>query len=168
LFVNSVPTLKSRYIAYGPRATPAARLEQDGAPKDDVKATTASGGPISWLLDNFAALQVPHGYFLHFYIVSAASLGFWMSQVLTKGAAFRLVTNLGEPESLRNAVSVDQIALTWALMMIQTIRRLFEASFLAKPSTSKMWFVHWLLGIAFYLAMGATVWIEGAGTYYRL
>ena len=33
----------------------------------------------------------------------------------------------------------------------------------AKPSTSKMWFVHWLLGIAFYLAVGVSVWIEGAG-----
>ena len=32
-----------------------------------------------------------------------------------------------------------------------------------KPSTSKMWFVHWLLGIAFYLAVGVSVWIEGAG-----
>ena len=26
-----------------------------------------------------------------------------------------------------------------------------------------MWFVHWLLGIAFYLAVGVSVWIEGAG-----
>lgn len=32
-----------------------------------------------------------------------------------------------------------------------------------KPSASKMWFVHWLLGIAFYVTVGIAVWIEGAG-----
>ena len=60
-------------------------------------------------------------------------------------------------------MSIDQIALTWSLMSIQGVRRLFESSMFAKPSTSKMWFVHWLLGIAFYLAVGVSVWIEGAG-----
>ncbi len=60
-------------------------------------------------------------------------------------------------------MSIDQIALTWSLMSIQGVRRLLESSMFAKPSTSKMWFVHWLLGIAFYLAVGVSVWIEGAG-----
>ena len=63
------------------------------------------------------------------------------------------------------SMSVDQIALTWSLVSIQGIRRLLESLFLVKPSSSSMWFVHWLLGIAFYLAMGIAVWIEGAGQY---
>ena len=60
-------------------------------------------------------------------------------------------------------MSIDQIVLTWSLMSIQGVRRLLESSLLAKSSESKMWFVHWLLGIAFYLAVGISVWIEGAG-----
>ena len=60
-------------------------------------------------------------------------------------------------------MSVDQIALTWSLMSLQGVRRLLESTMFAKPSTSKMWFVHWLLGIAFYLAVGVSSWIEGAG-----
>ena len=33
-----------------------------------------------------------------------------------------------------------------------------------------MWVVHWLLGMAFYLALGVACWIEGAGmssSYYQ-
>jgi len=32
---------------------------------------------------------------------------------------------------------------------------------LARSSQARMWFVHWVLGIAFYLAMGVAIWIEG-------
>ena len=60
-------------------------------------------------------------------------------------------------------MSIDQIALTWSLMSIQGVRRLLESTMFAKPSSSKMWFVHWLLGITFYLAVAVSVWIEGAG-----
>ena len=59
-------------------------------------------------------------------------------------------------------MTVDQVALAWSLMTIQGIRRLLESVFLIKASTSKMWFVHWLLGIGFYLSFSVTLWIEGA------
>ena len=62
-------------------------------------------------------------------------------------------------------MSMEQIELTWALMGIQGLRRQLESSVLAKPSTSKMWIGHYILGIVFYLAMSIAVWIEGAGTY---
>ena len=52
-------------------------------------------------------------------------------------------------------------------MGFQGVRRLLESSTLAKPSASKMWVLHWLLGIVFYLAVGISVWIEGAGMSIR-
>ncbi|KAI9817607.1 MAG: hypothetical protein M1832_004611 [Thelocarpon impressellum] len=55
----------------------------------------------------------------------------------------------------------EQIALSWGLMTLQGGRRLYECIALGKPSQSTMWFVHWLLGIAFYGAMSMAVWVEG-------
>lgn len=71
-----------------------------------------------------------------------------------------------EPTGLRRAMPMERIILTWILMSAQGVRRLLESITLAKPSTSKMWFVHWLLGILFYIAINVAVWIEGAGRSY--
>lgn len=57
---------------------------------------------------------------------------------------------------------MERIIVTWALMTAQGVRRLLESATFAKPSASKMWFVHWLLGIAFYTGLGVAVYIEGA------
>ncbi len=58
-------------------------------------------------------------------------------------------------------MSFNKLALCWALMTVQGTRRLCESVALAKPSQSKMWFVHWFLGVAFYIAMGMSIWVEG-------
>lgn len=168
LLINSIPALRSRFIAYGPRAIPTIRAEKHERPEDGDTPNASVTRTFSWFLDTLAALRVPHGYFLHFYIVSVASLGFWMTQLLTKGVAFRFICSIGEPDRLGRSMTTNQIALTWFLMMLQSMRRLFETSFLAKPSTSKMWFVHWLLGMLFYLSMSIAIWIEGAGKIYTV
>jgi len=71
-----------------------------------------------------------------------------------------------EPTGLRRAMPMERIIVTWVLMSAQGVRRLLESIILAKPSASKMWFVHWLLGILFYTAISVAVWIEGAGRSY--
>lgn len=60
-------------------------------------------------------------------------------------------------------MTVDQVVLTWSLVTIQGARRFLETSLLVKFSESKMWFIHWLLGMTFYLGLGVSCWIEGAG-----
>ena len=60
-------------------------------------------------------------------------------------------------------MTMDQVVLAWSLVTIQGVRRLLETSLLIQSSATKMLFVHWLLGIAFYLALGVSCWIEGAG-----
>lgn len=61
-------------------------------------------------------------------------------------------------------MSINQVVMVWSLMTVQGVRRLLECITLNTwSSSSKMWFVHWILGIWFYLAMGFAVWIEAAG-----
>lgn len=82
---------------------------------------------------------------------------------------FHAVTARINPEHLQSSMSVNQAILCWVLMVVHSGRRLAECCVFSKPSASRMWFVHWLLGISFYLAATVAVWIEGAGriTTYR-
>lgn len=158
LFLNSIPALRSRYITYGSRA-----IAVPGTDRSNAREARVGSSSLRWLLDRLAEIQVPHGYFQHFYIVSVFSSLFWAVQVVGKGSVVQWICR-SSPQDLENTMSIDQIALAWALMSIQGLRRLFESATLTKPSTSKMWFVHWLLGCTFYLAVGLGIWIEGTGT----
>ena len=120
------------------------------------------------LLDHLATYQVPHAYFTHFYIVSVMSSVFWGVQLLVQGAAVKGLASYSSSMSPEKSMSTDQVFLTWSFMAVQGLRRLYESVALAKPSSAKMWFVHWFIGIGFYLAMGVAVWIEGVGTYGQL
>lgn len=62
----------------------------------------------------------------------------------------------------------DQVVVTWLLMFAQGSRRLYECLAISSPSTSKMWFGHWALGLLFYIGTGLAVWIEGAGKWLTL
>jgi len=58
-------------------------------------------------------------------------------------------------------MTARQVAVAWAMLMVQGSRRLYESLEFAKPSKSRMWFVHWVLGIAFYTTTCMAVWVEG-------
>jgi 3-oxo-5-alpha-steroid 4-dehydrogenase 3 len=135
------------------------------APADQSvqKPATRSGSIIEQVLDFFATVQVPHGYFQHFYLVSVLSSVFWAYQLLAKGWLLQYICQENNNNEPKEGMSVDQVALAWSFMGVQGLRRLLESSTLARPSASKMWFVHWLLGTTFYLAVGISVWVEGAG-----
>lgn len=167
LLVNNIPTLRDRFVAYGSRATPARTNGTDETIAKDEKSTQESerhsSGAVEYILDLLATLKVPHSYFQHFYIVSVVSSLFWGLQFISEGPALKFISRNAPHADPSRSMSIDQTALTWSLMSIQGVRRLLESSLLTKPSTSKMWFVHWLLGIAFYLTVGISIWIEGAG-----
>lgn len=67
------------------------------------------------------------------------------------------------PEHVQKSMTVNQVLFCWVLVVVHSSRRLTECLFFVKPSTSRMWFVHWLLGLAFYVAMPVAIWIEGTG-----
>jgi 3-oxo-5-alpha-steroid 4-dehydrogenase 3 len=98
---------------------------------------------LAQLLDQAAAVQVPHNYFTHFYVTSVASSLFW-------GATLRVWNAQG------------QMQVVWALMLLQGVRRLLEARAYTSTSKSTMWVAHWILGIFFYLAMNLSIWVEGS------
>jgi len=152
VFVNAIEALQSRFLAYGARAS-----IQEPRPLEQQR----------WLmsmLDRLARLRVPHKWFIHFYIVSVLSSVFWLQQLLTRGVGFQLIGSRMKTTQNSHSMSFNQVFLCSALLMAQGARRLMESISLAKPSQSRMWFVHWLLGIGFYIAMGVGVWIEGRGT----
>jgi 3-oxo-5-alpha-steroid 4-dehydrogenase 3 len=126
--------LRRRFLVYGSRATP------NG--KSDSASEPVTQSAFDQLLDKAAAIQVPHNYFTHFYMTSVASSLFW-------GLWLRVWNAPG------------QMQVVWMLMLLQGVRRLLEADAYTSTSKSTMWFVHWLLGLAFYLAMNVSIWIEG-------
>ena len=118
---------------------------------------------LEWLFEYLAAIQVPHTWFQHFYIISVFSSIFWGIQILARGSALMTLCQSVGTNTQAKGMTTDQVVLTWSLVTVQGVRRLFETSLLGRSSESKMWFAHWLLGIVFYLALGVTCWIEGAG-----
>ncbi len=138
-----------KLASYGPRTIPAS--------KNYSTVTTLNN---SNALDKLAGLQVPHTFFTHFYVVSVASSAFWGCQIASNQAFLRplLAQYAGHTQG---AMSMNRIALTWALMALQGLRRLYESITLLKPSTTKMSVASYALGTSFYLAMGIAVWAEG-------
>ena len=131
--------------------------------KSPEKHNANAGISLEWLFEYLAAIQVPHTWFQHFYIISVSSSTFWGIQILAKGSALVTLCQSVGTNTQAKGMTTDQVVLSWSLVTAQGVRRLLETSLLARSSESKMWFAHWLLGIVFYLALGVTCWIEGAG-----
>ncbi|KAG4438351.1 hypothetical protein IFR05_006157 [Cadophora sp. M221] len=144
-----VPSFREHIMNYGSR-----RTVQSNAGK---KQKTQSFG----LIEYVASIQVPHTWFTHYYVISVASSIFWAFQIYTRGAAFEFLAAFSQPESM----TVNQAFLAWLFMAFQGTRRLYESLTLTKPSQSKMWVGLWLIGMAYYIFIGVSVWIEGAGMY---
>lgn len=147
-----VPSFRRQIMNYGSRGT-----KTDQRAKETVKHAKFT---LTSILDIIASFQVPHTWFTHFYVVSVASSIFWAIQVLTHGRVFNFLAS-GLQLSGAPGMTVNQICLAWCFMALQGIRRFYESVTLTKPSQSKMWVGLWLLGIAFYIFMGISVWIEG-------
>lgn len=165
LLAYSIPPLRTRFFAYGPRASRKSdkdaysrrKTEKSRAPRRHVTA----GDPTASLLDRLASYRVPHGWFVHFYLLSVSLSAFWFYQICTQRQPFLfLARNSGVTVS--NSVSVYRSGCVYAFMLGQAVRRLLECIFFAKKSSSQMWIGHWVLGLLFYAAMSISVWIEGS------
>merc|ERR1712093_651049 len=109
-----------------------------GSRGTDSQASTEDKKQSRTLFDYVASIQVPHTWFTHYYVVSASS---------------------SQPN---HSMTVNQVFLAWLFMTFQGTRRLYESLTLTKPSQSKMWVGLWLIGMAYYIFIGLSVWIEGA------
>lgn len=132
--------LKSRFLAYGSRATTPSTASS--YPPRDLAPNA-----LSQLLDGLAAVRVPHSFFTHFYVASVACSIFW---------GFRL-----QLWNLNGLNSGREVSIAWMLMLLQGVRRLVESYTYMSTSKSDMWFGHYFLGLLFYLTVNVAVWIEG-------
>ncbi|THX48393.1 hypothetical protein D6D06_09124 [Aureobasidium pullulans] len=144
LLAHCLPSLRTRFLAYGSR--------QNGQPPRQLTTNP---------LDALATFQVPHSWFASFYLVSTLCSFIWFSQILLDQSLWR---NLAALTDIKNSMTLDQIIVTWILMLLQGVRRLYESLEFTKPSNARMWIGHWALGVWFYASMSIAVWIEGAPT----
>ncbi|TVY47911.1 Polyprenol reductase [Lachnellula occidentalis] len=151
-----LPSFRENIMNYGSRGT----KESDSKPSDLKKpSTTSNQSTLSKIIENLASYQVPHSWFTHYYLFSVASSAFWGYQIFTGG---RIVKVLAASAGGRSGMTANQVVLAWALMGAQGGRRLYESLTLTKMSKSKMWVGLWLIGIAYYMVMGVSVWVEGS------
>ncbi|ORY14925.1 3-oxo-5-alpha-steroid 4-dehydrogenase-domain-containing protein, partial [Clohesyomyces aquaticus] len=140
LFIQQVSPLRSRFLAYGSRATHQAPDE----PRQPSEKRPAPSWSLAPLLDYLAGLRVPHSYFAHFYLTSVACSifwGYWLWPTLT-------------------SESGEKVRAVWLLMLLQGSRRLWESYRYSTKSKSQMWIGHYFLGLLFYLAVNVAIWIE--------
>ncbi|KAL2271649.1 hypothetical protein VTJ83DRAFT_1020 [Remersonia thermophila] len=153
-------------IDYGARKADQGRQTQTQQPSAGARGAQGRNRLLS-LLDTLTAwTQVPHSWFGTFYILSAACSIFWLAQFLFDGALLRrIASRQADAIQAQHASSptARQVALGWVMMFAQAARRIYEQAAVVKPSrTSRMWVVHWLLGLGFYLAMSVAIWVDGS------
>ncbi|KAK1827923.1 hypothetical protein QBC39DRAFT_313958 [Podospora conica] len=140
-------------------------LADYGARKSTTTTTTAKQDSV--LLALVATLtswgQVPHSWFTAFYSLSVGCSVFWAWQLLGEGAVLRGVAERQAAAGGQPSASRGQTAAVWAMVLLQAGRRVYEHAAVMRASRSTMWFVHWVLGLGFYLALSVAVWVEGSG-----
>ncbi|KAF2476878.1 3-oxo-5-alpha-steroid 4-dehydrogenase-like protein [Lindgomyces ingoldianus] len=152
LFIQAVPPLKCRFLAYGSRAT---HQTSDEPPQSSQKPRTQS---VDQFLDDLASFRIPHNYFTHFYILSVLCSLFWGYQLwpLIGLTPWRTVD--------ATVKAVGKVQIVWFLMLLQGTRRLLESYLYTSKSKSQMWIGHYILGLVFYLTVNVAIWIEITNT----
>ncbi|KAJ2903925.1 DFG10 [Zalerion maritima] len=164
------PDVSGLLLNYGSRSSQiTGGADGDGTTSNGGTTGTSNETREGWLASFAAKLtsygQVPHQWFVHFYMLSFACSLFWLHQHVSSGPALRGIAvhqtkHAGKAEL---SMTLGQVYLAWCMMLVQGSRRLYEDLYVKKQSKSPMWVVHWLLGLGFYSAMSVAVWIEGSG-----
>lgn len=144
-----VPSFRDNIMNYGSRKT---EIRQAVIP--------TTHNVVEKTYDYLTSIDVPHTWFIHYYVVSVVSSIFWGFQIAQHGKFLQLVASYSNPGT--TSMTVNQVALAWLLMFAHGLRRLNESLTLTKPTNSKMWFGLWALGALYYVFMGISIWIEGA------
>ncbi|KAK1476226.1 3-oxo-5-alpha-steroid 4-dehydrogenase [Colletotrichum abscissum] len=136
LAIQVVPKTTQRLLLdYGARS-PATTTDTD----DRTKEPTGPNG-----LDFFTQAakavtsfgQIPHAWFMHFYVASVAGSAFWAWQYFQSGSVMAIISGQ-QAASGGPVVSFEHTVLVWALMALQGTRRLYECLFVMRPGSSRM------------------------------
>ncbi|KAE9379211.1 3-oxo-5-alpha-steroid 4-dehydrogenase-like protein [Stipitochalara longipes BDJ] len=144
-----IPSFREYIMNYGSRSI------------TSTESGSSRQSTLARLLKYVGSFQVPHTWFAHYYVLSVASSVFWAIQIFTQGAAFEFLASFSKSKP---ATTANQAFMAWLLMAIQGTRRLYECIAFVKPTQSKMWAGMWIIGMAFYVCMGISVWIESTAS----
>jgi 3-oxo-5-alpha-steroid 4-dehydrogenase 3 len=149
-----LPPLRSRFLAYGARATPT-----PSSVKQDTHSAVKAKKPTESVLDYLATLQVPHSWFTSFYLVSISCSLLWVADYASSSPISSHIA--AYINGSRPTMTFHQVFIVWLVVLAQGSRRLYECHAFSRPSKSTMWVGHWILGMAFYLGLSVSIWIEG-------
>jgi len=135
LIARNVPALRRTFIPYG-------------------KTRTGNQPSSNSLLRQVAEVTVPKSWFWHYYLVSVSLSIFWATQfvICARGHHNCIMCWL--------ATLDGRSYVLWTMMALQGSRRLYESTWAQKPSAARMWIGHYIVGIAFYVAMSVSVFAE--------
>ncbi|KAK3391974.1 hypothetical protein B0T20DRAFT_396588 [Sordaria brevicollis] len=156
-------------VDYGARRSSSELSGKDTTSRDVKAEGRGKEGNGNWLLsliNTFTSYgQVPHSWFITFYVASVACSVLWVWQFVTEGRVLRGVASHQPQAALPSGgeVTLGQVALAWTMMFLQGSRRLYEDWLTHGKSKSTMWIVHWVLGLSYYLVTSVAVWVEGSG-----
>ncbi|KAK0621367.1 hypothetical protein B0T17DRAFT_494031 [Bombardia bombarda] len=143
---------------YGARKSSSSHKEnaQQNLQNPDVR------GRVIFLVATVASWgQVPHSWFSAFYLVSLACSLFWLVQYLAGGAVLHAIVSQ-QASAPGPSATIGQVVVAWSMMFLQGSRRVYEHALVFRRSNSKMWIVHWVLGLGFYLFTSVSIWVEGS------
>ncbi|KAK4227705.1 hypothetical protein QBC38DRAFT_363511 [Podospora fimiseda] len=138
-----------------------ARLQQ----QEQGKTNTLWNTILSIINTVTSRTQIPHSYFILFYIFSLISCLFWGFQYFSSGSLLSYITSLQPQQSDNSKINGIQVVVAWTIILLQSLRRIYEHLFVLKPSkSSSMWIIHFILGLAFYFFINISIFIEGASS----
>lgn len=150
-----IPSLRTRFLAYGARAT----STLSPAEQEKQSAVKQSRNPVDNTLDYLAPLQVPHSWFASFYTVSVSCSLLWAADYALSGPISSYIVPY--VNTSRPSMTFHQVLITWLAVLVQGSRRAYECHAFSRPSKSTMWVGHWALGMGYYVGLSIAIWIEG-------
>ncbi|KAI1634823.1 hypothetical protein F4809DRAFT_616868 [Biscogniauxia mediterranea] len=167
LAVAAAPATVQRLLTqYGARGSGEASSASGPSSSSAPQNTPARNGTEKGFLINLVRWltsvgKVPHSWFIHFYILSLSCSIFWAVQYVRHGTILEFLVTHQAPRTPAS-MTIGQVLLVWFFMCLQGARRLYEYLTVLRPSSSRMWVIHWLLGNTFYLCTNIAIWIEGS------
>ena len=158
------PGERQLLLNYGARASSTTADDSTTTTDKALRAPQESKNRLLKLVSNVTSFgQIPHSWFVSFYLSYLACSVIWAAQYFRDGLIFRFLATQ-QQAAHKPSMTSSQVVAVWLLMLCQATRRLYECVVTIKPSKSKMWFVHWALGLSFYIGISLAIWIEGSGT----
>ncbi|CAK7269089.1 hypothetical protein SEPCBS57363_003427 [Sporothrix epigloea] len=176
MLLTVLPAAAQQHVLdYGPRTAKRANPTDEA---QDNNKDQSNSEPSAWMRTLATIgpyLQVPHSWFISFYVFYLVCSASWATQWWTWSQALpgsrgadnllgRIVARQQAADIGTAATSMHlaQVYVAFALEMLQTGRRSYEYLCVFRPSKAKMNVAHFLMGFLYYAIMSVAVWVEGS------